>query len=84
MDGRLCYIKQIPCVCRISSVRLRAGLLHGQGRRFESYIRYNMRKFTNNYIPVMSEKGARLLRLLTTDQIREALKTGKPIILKKD
>lgn len=36
-----------------------------------------------NYRPVMSEKGARLLKLLTPEQIRNSLKTGKPIIIKK-
>jgi hypothetical protein len=42
-----------------------------------------MRKFTSNYIPVMSPKGARLLKILTLEQIRESIKTGKPIIIKK-
>lgn len=36
-----------------------------------------------NYRPILSKKGARLLKVLTLGQIRESLKTGKRIIIKK-
>jgi hypothetical protein len=42
-----------------------------------------MRKFTWDDIPVMSPKGARLSKVLTLEQLRESIKTGKPIIIEK-
>lgn len=57
-----------PSSSRISSVRFRAGLLHSQGRRFESYIRYKY---------YMAKTGDAIINLPNMVSIEVAAPRGK-------